>query len=148
MFAAGLVIAASAAVQALAAHALGSAWWVPQLAIVALLRRTSLRPGAWLPLSVIGAAALIALSIRWAGAVLLLVVGLGAVWRAAMWYWDVVDVRLQAAAAGAGAALLIGVTAALDQAFSWPMAGLICWQAGLTAAAALAWAAARPAQAL
>ena len=144
MFAASLVIAFAAAAQALAAQALGSAWWVPQLALIALMRRMNRTPGAWLPLSAVTAAALIVWSIRSAGALVVILLAIGGAWRAAMWYWDVTDARLQAAAAGAGAAVLIGITAALDHALSWPVLGLISWQAVWTAAAAMAWAAARP----
>lgn len=139
MFAAGVVIASAAAAQALAAHAVGSAWWVPQLALIALIRRMTHTPRAWLPLSVIAAAALIVWSIRGSGAIVVSLIAIGGAWRAAMWYWDVADARLQAVAAGISAAVLVGVTAAFDHAVSWPIIALIAWQAVWTAVAAIAW---------
>lgn len=144
MFAAGLVIAAAAAAQAVAAQAVGSAWWVPQLTLAALMRQTSLRPRAWLPLAVMAAACSTVLTLRWPGALLLVFVAAAGAWRAAMWFWDVEDPRLQAAASGAAAGVLIVVSALLDRAMSWPLAALAVWQAALTAGCASAWAAVRP----
>lgn len=147
MFAACLVIIAAAIGQALAAHALGSAWWVPQLVLVAFIRQASRQPRAWLPLAALSGACLIALTVRWAAPVLLLFVAFGAAWSAAMRFWDVADSRLQAIATGIAAAVLISVTAGFDGAWSWPMAGLTAWQAVLSAAASAVWAAVRPVEA-
>lgn len=144
MFAAGLVIIAAAVSQALAAHALGSAWWMPQLVLAACIRQISRHPRAWLPLATLGGACVTVLTVRWAAPVILLFVAFGAAWSSAMRFWDVSDTRLQAIATGMAAALLISVTAGLDRAWSWPMAGLTAWQAVLSASAAAVWAAIWP----
>ena len=144
MLAACLVIAAATAAQALIAQALGSAWWVPQLAVVALVRQISRRPRAWLSFAVVAAASLMVLVLRWPGALVLWLVACAGAWRAAMWCWNVEDPRLQAAAAGLAAGALIFISAAFDRAVSWPLLALAVWQAVITAGCAAAWAAAQP----
>jgi hypothetical protein len=114
-----------------------SPWWVPDLTLIGLVFAIIRAPERWLGWSVAAGIFSMAWAIRWPRALLIAYLGVGAL----LWWLaqrvDVSDARIQRLALIVASAGLSLTWLWMDEAWSWPLLGLVVVRTAVTLLAAM-----------